>query len=68
MAARMRSEPDCRGMWKCWAMRSSRRRVRRGPGDVERLDGADAETFDGGFIEDASEEILEFDARGKVAP
>src|SRR5882724_11724099 len=36
-------------------------------GDVERLDGADAETFDGGFIEDASEEILEFDARGKVA-
>jgi len=36
-------------------------------GDVEGLDGADAETFDGGLIEDASEEVFEFDARGKVA-
>ena len=36
-------------------------------GDVERLDGADAETFDGSFVEDAAEESFEFDARGKVA-
>jgi len=36
-------------------------------GDVERLDGADAETFDGGFVEDAAEEIFKFDAGRKVA-
>jgi len=36
-------------------------------GNVERLDGADAEAFDSGFVEDAAEEILEFDAGGKVA-
>src|SRR6266851_1700957 len=36
-------------------------------GDVERLDGADAEAFDGGFVEDAAEEVFEFDAGGEVA-
>src|SRR6266478_613126 len=36
-------------------------------GDVQRLDGADAETFDGGFVEDAAEEIVEIDAGGEVA-
>jgi len=36
-------------------------------GDVERLDGADAETFDGGFVEDAAEKSFEFDARRKIA-
>ena len=30
--------------------------------DVQRLDGADAETFDRCFVKDAAEEILEFDA------
>jgi hypothetical protein len=30
--------------------------------DVERFDGADAETLDGGFLEDAAEEVLELDA------
>ena len=35
--------------------------------NVERFDGADAQAFDSGFAEDAAEEILEFDARGKVA-
>ena len=36
-------------------------------GDVEGLDGADAEAFDGGFVEDAAEEVFEFDAGRKVA-
>src|SRR5882672_6945055 len=36
-------------------------------GDVQRLDGADAETFDGGFVKDAAEERFEFDAGRKVA-
>src|SRR5712664_3336031 len=36
-------------------------------GNVEGLDGADAETFDGGFAENAAEEVFEFDARGKIA-
>ena len=35
--------------------------------DVEGLDGADAKTFDRGFVEDAAEERFEFDARRKVA-
>ena len=35
--------------------------------DIERFDGADAETLDGGFAEDAAEEGFEFDARGKIA-
>src|SRR5882724_9988375 len=37
------------------------------PGDVQWLDGADAETFDGGFVEDAAEKIFEIDAGRKVA-
>src|SRR6266851_4780415 len=36
-------------------------------GNVEGLDGADAEAFDGGFVEDAAEEVFEFDAGGKIA-
>ena len=36
-------------------------------GDVERLDGADAQALDGSFVEDAAEEIEEFDARSEVA-
>ncbi len=36
-------------------------------GDVLGLDGADAEAFDGGFVEDAMEEIDEFNAGGEVA-
>ncbi len=36
-------------------------------GDVQRLDGADAETFDGGFVEDAAEKSFEFDAGREVA-
>src|SRR2546422_9067314 len=36
-------------------------------GDVEGLDGADAEAFDGGFAEDAAEEVFEFDAGGEIA-
>jgi hypothetical protein len=36
-------------------------------GNVEGLDGADAETFDGCFVENATEEVFEFDAGGKVA-
>ena len=35
--------------------------------NVERFDGADAQAFDSGFGEYAAQEILEFDARGKVA-
>src|SRR5229473_4390601 len=35
--------------------------------DVERFDGADAETFDGCFVENAAEEVFEFDAGGKIA-
>ena len=35
--------------------------------DIERLNGADAEAFDGGFIEDAAEEVFEFDAGGEIA-
>src|SRR5216684_6124562 len=35
--------------------------------DVKGLDGADAEAFDGGFVEDAAEEVFEFDAGGEVA-
>ena len=38
------------------------------PGDIERLDGADAEAFDRGFGEDAAEKIEKFDARSEVAP
>jgi len=36
-------------------------------GNVEGLDGADAESLHGGFIEDAAEKIEECDAGGKVA-
>jgi len=36
-------------------------------GNVERLDGANAEAFDGGFVKDAAEEVVEFSARRKVA-
>jgi hypothetical protein len=36
-------------------------------GDVQRLDGADAETLDRSFAEDAAEEGFEFDARRKIA-
>jgi len=36
-------------------------------GNVERLDGADAETFDGSFLNNAAEEVFEFDTGGKVA-
>src|SRR3989449_935835 len=36
-------------------------------GDVEGLDGADAEALDGCFAEDAAEEIFEFDAGGEIA-
>jgi len=36
-------------------------------GDVLRLDGADAEAFDRGFIEDAEEERFEFDTGGEIA-
>src|SRR5260370_6218738 len=36
-------------------------------GNVEGLDGADAETFDGGFVENAAEEVFEFDAGRKIA-
>src|SRR5216683_6066914 len=36
-------------------------------GNVEGLDGADAKTFDGGFVENAAEEVFEFDAGGKIA-
>ena len=36
-------------------------------GDVERLDGTDAKALDGGFIEDAAEEVFEFDAGGQIA-
>lgn len=36
-------------------------------GDVEGLDRADAETFDGGFVENAAEKRFEFDAGRKVA-
>lgn len=35
--------------------------------DIERFDGADAEALDGGFVEDAAEEIDEFDARSEIA-
>ena len=35
--------------------------------DVERLDGADAETGDVRFVEDSAEKIFEFDARGEIA-
>src|SRR6266851_5748205 len=35
--------------------------------DVKGLDGADAEAFDGGFVEDAAEEVFEFDAGGEAA-
>ena len=36
-------------------------------GNVHRLDGADAEARDLGFVEDAAEEIFEFGARSEVA-
>ena len=35
-------------------------------GDVERFDGADAEALDGGFAEDAAEQVFEFDAGRKI--
>jgi len=35
-------------------------------GNVERLNGADTQAFDGSFPKNATEEIAEFDARGKV--
>jgi hypothetical protein len=35
-------------------------------GNVQRLDGADAETLDGGFVEDAAEEVFEFNAGREV--
>ncbi len=36
-------------------------------GNVEGLDGATAEAFDGGFAENFAEEIFEFDPGGKIA-
>jgi len=36
-------------------------------GDVQGLDGADAEAFYGGFVEDAAEEVDEFYAGKEVA-
>src|SRR6266705_948449 len=36
-------------------------------GNVHWLDGADAETLDGGFVEDALQQIDKFDARGEIA-
>src|SRR6266849_2194057 len=35
--------------------------------DVKGLDGADAEAFDGGFVEDAAEDVFAFDGGGEVA-
>jgi hypothetical protein len=35
--------------------------------NVERLDGADAEAFDGCIVKDAAEEVFEIDARGEIA-
>src|SRR6202165_5449824 len=35
--------------------------------DIERLDRADAQALDGRFVEDAAEEVLEFDARRESA-
>src|SRR5258707_15833212 len=35
--------------------------------NVERLDGTDAEALDGGFAENAAEEVFKFDARGQIA-
>jgi hypothetical protein len=35
--------------------------------NVERFDGADAETLHGSFVEDAAEKVEEFDARRKIA-
>jgi len=36
-------------------------------GNVERFDGADAEVFDGCFLEDAAEEVFELDAGREIA-
>ncbi len=36
-------------------------------GDVERLDGTDAQALDRGLVEDFAEEIGKFDTRGEVA-
>ena len=36
-------------------------------GNIERLDGADAEALDGRFVEDATEQVEEFYARREVA-
>jgi len=36
-------------------------------GDVERLDGADAQALDGSFAEDAAQQVKKFDARHEVA-
>src|SRR5882724_2379899 len=35
--------------------------------DIERFDGADAEALDGGFVEDAAEEVFEFYAGSEIA-
>ena len=37
------------------------------PSNIEWLDGADAEAFNGGFVEDAANEIEKSDARREVA-
>jgi len=36
--------------------------------DVERLDGADAETLDRGFVENAAKEVFEFGAGVRSRP
>jgi hypothetical protein len=36
-------------------------------GDVERFDGADAQAFNGGFVEDTAEQIEKFDAGSEIA-
>jgi len=36
-------------------------------GDIERFDGADAEAFHVGFVQDLAKEIFEFDAKREVA-
>ena len=41
--------------------------IYEGESDVERLNGADAEAFDGSFIENAAQEIEECDAPNEIA-
>ncbi len=41
--------------------------IDEGESDVERLDGADAEAFEGSFMENAAQEIEKCDARNEIA-